>query len=126
VAHFFAQPEKPTAILAFNDLMALGALQALADRRLRVPTDVAVVGFDDIPLSQFTNPALTTVRQPLADMCTAAMDLLLQRIRGDAPSNPQYVVLEPELVIRSSTVRQSTIAYSGSPKEVAYARSDIR
>ncbi len=106
VGRFFSQVEPPTAILAFNDLMAMGALQALAERGLKVPDDVAVMGFDDIPLSEFTSPGLTTVRQPLLRMCQAAVEVLLQRIRGNGPAETQQILLTPELVIRASTSRQ--------------------
>lgn len=102
VAYFLELAQPPTAIFAFNDLMAFGALQALAERGIRVPHDVAVLGFDGIPLSEYTTPALTTVRQPLAEMGETAAELLLQRINGDTET-ARFVRLEPELVVRGST-----------------------
>jgi len=106
VTCFSALAEPPSAILAFNDMMAMGALQALAERNLNVPDDVAVMGFDDIPQSEFTGPGLSTVRQPLWRMCKAAVEVLLQRIRGEGPAESQQVLLTPELVIRASTDRK--------------------
>jgi LacI family transcriptional regulator len=108
VARFFSIADSPTAILAFNDLMAMGALQALTERSLKVPDDVAVMGFDDIPLSEYTGPGLSTVRQPLLRMCRAAVEVLLQRITGDGPAETQQVLLTPELIIRASTNRQKS------------------
>lgn len=100
--------DPPTAIFALNDMMAIGALQALHKRNLRVPDDVAVVGFDGIPLTQYTSPALTTVAQPVTEMGKVAIDLLLARIRGDGPREAQFVVVEPALIVRASTVGSAT------------------
>jgi LacI family transcriptional regulator len=69
---------------------------------LQVPTDVSIVGFDDIQSAAFHNPSLTTIRQPLAQMGTTAARILLQRIRGQA-AFPDFVSIHPELVIREST-----------------------
>ena len=69
---------------------------------LHVPTDVSVVGFDDIQSAAFHNPSLTTIRQPLSQMGTTAARILLQRIRGQA-TFPDFVPIHPELVIREST-----------------------
>jgi LacI family transcriptional regulator len=104
--NFLKLSEPPTAIFAFNDLMALGVLQVLDQRGLRVPEDVAVVGFDGIPLTQYTSPALTTVRQPLAEMGVAAIELLLARIQDEGPDEAQFIRLDPELVVRDSTARR--------------------
>jgi DNA-binding LacI/PurR family transcriptional regulator len=90
-----------TALFAYNDLSAIGALRALRDSGLRVPEDVSVVGFDDINSAAFQIPSLTTVRQPLNKMGALASEILLQRIHGGA--NPVEVTVEPELVIREST-----------------------
>ena len=103
---FLSLSEPPSAIFAFNDLMAMGVLHRLNEAGLRVPEDVAVVGFDDIPLSRYMGPGLTTVRQPLAQMGRSAVKLLLQRIAGDGLAQAQYIKFKPELVIRSSTVGQ--------------------
>jgi LacI family transcriptional regulator len=91
-----------TALLAFNDISAMGAIRALQDFNLRVPTDVSVVGFDDIRASAYTLPRLTTIRQPLAEIGRIATQCLLNRIHGTAVSRDEIAV-EPELVIREST-----------------------
>ena len=95
-------PEPPTALVGFNDKAASGALAAAAQRGLRVPEDLSIAGFDDIDLAQATRPALTTVRQPLAEMGRIAVGLLirlLDRHRLDA----LHVELATELIIREST-----------------------
>jgi LacI family transcriptional regulator len=95
-------PERPTALIGFNDKTAVGALAAAAERGLRVPADLSVAGFDDIDLAQATSPRLTTVRQPLQEMGRMAVGLLvrlLERQRLEA----LHVELATELVIREST-----------------------
>lgn len=106
IEHFLSLSERPTAIFAFNDLMALGALQALFRLGIVVPDEMAVVGFDGIVVSQFTSPALTTVKQPLTKMGQTAVSLLMDRIRGQGPEQAQYIELEPELIIRASSAPQ--------------------
>lgn len=101
---FLAMPKRPTAIFAFNDVMALGAMQALSERGLRAPEDMAVIGFDGVALTEHTCPPLSTVSQPVAQMSKIAMDLLLSRINGTAPREARVVIVEPELVVRASTV----------------------
>jgi DNA-binding LacI/PurR family transcriptional regulator len=99
-----ASGEPFTAIFAFNDISAIGAIQALREAGRRVPEDVSVVGFDDIQSAAFQNPGLTTVRQPLRQMGTIAAETLLLRIT--APSTPSYrkeIVVEPELIVRASS-----------------------
>lgn len=91
-----------TALVAFNDTSAIGAIRALMNHGLRVPEDVSVVGFDDIQSAAFHNPSLTTIRQPLRQMGVVAARILLQRIRGQA-TFPDMVPMHPELVIREST-----------------------
>ena len=91
-----------TALVAYNDVAAIGSIRALMNHGLRVPEDVSVVGFDDIEGAAFHNPSLTTIRQPLAEMGRVAARSLLQRIRGQA-SCPDVVPIHPELVIREST-----------------------
>ena len=95
-----------TALVCYNDMSAIGAIRALTDRGLRVPSDISVVGFDDIQGAAFHNPSLTTIRQPLAQMGVAAARILLQRIRGQA-TFPDTVPIMPELVIRESTAPPS-------------------
>lgn len=91
-----------TALVAFNDISAIGAIRAFMNHGLRVPEDISVVGFDDIQGAAFHNPSLTTIRQPLQQMGTVAARILLQRIRGQA-TFPDVVPIHPELVIREST-----------------------
>ena len=95
-------PEPPTAIIAGNDLQALGVYQAAREARLHIPEDLSVVGFDDLPAAQWVSPPLTTIRQPLVDMATAAAELVLSMAAGEAPAQ-QRVELVTELVVREST-----------------------
>lgn len=91
-----------TALVAFNDVSAIGAIRALRESGYEVPRDVSVVGFDDIQAAGFQNPGLTTVRQPLRKMGEAAAETLIARIQSPH-SHPRRVVVEPELIIREST-----------------------
>jgi DNA-binding LacI/PurR family transcriptional regulator len=91
-----------TALFAYNDISALGAIRAFQEAGLRVPQDISVIGFDDIQGAAFSNPGLTTVRQPLADMGRLAAQTLLSRIEG-ATDCPAEIPIEPELVLRQST-----------------------
>jgi LacI family transcriptional regulator len=94
----------PTAVLAFPDIVAVGAIRAILDAGLRVPGDVSVVGFDDIPPSGFMHPALTTVAMPKWEMGQRAAEVLLARIAGAGPSAAaERIVLPTVLVIREST-----------------------
>jgi LacI family repressor for deo operon, udp, cdd, tsx, nupC, and nupG len=97
-------PERPTAIFAESDEMAYGALREISDAGLRVPADIAVIGFDDQPLSELLN--LSTMRQPVADQALDITTRLLTLIAetGDGPRRDPSVVLPTELVIRGSTV----------------------
>ncbi|MGI8556270.1 MAG: LacI family DNA-binding transcriptional regulator, partial [Pyrinomonadaceae bacterium] len=97
-----------TALFAFNDISAMGAIHALQEAGLRVPEDVSVVGFDDIYFAKFNNPAITTIRQPLFEMGKIAAQTLLKRLsqRGENGGEiPPTLTVEPELVVRDSTAR---------------------
>ena len=95
--------KKPfTALFAYNDISAIGAIRALQEQGFRVPQDVSVMGFDDIPRAAFNTPTLTTVRQPLARMGQVAAQTLLERIAG-RDDYPPEIAIEPELVVREST-----------------------
>src|ERR1700726_3363790 len=95
-----------TALFAFNDISAIGAIHALREAGHRVPEDVSVVGFDDIQSAAFQNPALTTIRQPLREMGLIAAETLLQRIRRSGPdSEGGETMVEPKLIIRETTGR---------------------
>ncbi len=98
-----------TGITCASDIMALGAIRALRQRGLRVPEDVSVVGCDDSLLIEFTDPPLTTVRQPVVALAETAVKLLLDQIAG-APAPAREVVLRPELVVRGSTARATARA----------------
>jgi DNA-binding LacI/PurR family transcriptional regulator len=101
--------KKPfTALFAYNDISAIGAIRALQEHGLRVPQDVSVMGFDDIPGAAFNTPTLTTVRQPLARMGQVAAQTLLERIAG-RDDYPPEIAIEPELVVRESTAKASRI-----------------
>jgi DNA-binding LacI/PurR family transcriptional regulator len=90
-----------TALFAYNDFSAIGAISALNEAGVRVPHDISVVGFDDIAIAQYVNPRLTTIRQPLRSMGELAARTLLDRIEG-GEFVPEILV-EPELVVRQST-----------------------
>ena len=95
-----------TAVFAANDLSALGVLSALASSGRRIPDDVSVVGFDDLRLSAFTSPPLTTIQQPAIEIARRATELLLDLIRGAEVRQFRHL-LEPKLVIRASTAAAS-------------------
>ncbi|WP_243744730.1 LacI family DNA-binding transcriptional regulator [Streptomyces hainanensis] len=97
-------PEPPTAVFASSDQMAMGAIEALRQFGLRVPQDVSVVGFDDLPEMRWSAPPLTTVRQPLAEMGKVAARTVLRQARGEEIDSPR-VELATELVVRASTAR---------------------
>lgn len=93
-----------TALFAYNDISALGAIRAFQEAGLRVPQDISVIGFDDIQGAAHSNPSLTTVRQPLAEMGRIAAKALLERIEGKK-DGPAEIAIEPNLVVRQSTAR---------------------
>jgi LacI family transcriptional regulator len=91
----------PTAIFAANDLSAFGVMDAVREHGLRIPEDISIIGFDDIPQAEVTHPKLTTVRQPLEQMGRVAVKLLLEHIENpDRP--PRHVTLATRLVVRDS------------------------
>ena len=92
-----------TAVFCFNDISAIGAVRALCDAGLRVPQDVSVIGFDDIVTAAFSQPSLTTVKQPLRQMGVTAAQVLLERIADPEKEYPAEIVMEPELIVREST-----------------------
>jgi LacI family transcriptional regulator len=105
----------PTAVFVCNDMMAVGALRAIADRGLQAPEDVAVVGFDDIELASYTRPSLTTVTQPVREMGELATRLLVGRLNGDTRT-PQQYRLQTRLVIRESCGRNRA-SHRGDARE---------
>ncbi|WP_159943888.1 MULTISPECIES: LacI family DNA-binding transcriptional regulator [unclassified Nocardiopsis] len=98
----FDLEEPPTAVFAASDQMALGVYEALRRRGLRVPGDVSVVGFDDLPEASWSSPSLTTVRQPLSDMGRLAVRTVQRLVRRETIESPR-VELATELVVRDST-----------------------
>jgi LacI family transcriptional regulator len=103
ITHTILQMDpRPTAIFALNDLMALGALRAAAEEGCSVPSDLAVVGYDDLELAHFTNPPLTTIAQPKKEIGAQAIHLLVDRM-SHKNRPPMRVVLPPELIVRRST-----------------------
>jgi LacI family transcriptional regulator len=104
--------EPPTAIFASNDVMASGAYEAIRARGLRIPQDVSVIGFDDIPQAAQLHPGLTTVRQPLVEMGRLATQRLLKTIEEDLEEPPGYIELPTELVIRESVCPPDDSVYA--------------
>ena len=94
-------PEAPTAVIACNDLMALGAVSAAQRAGLVVGRDIAITGFDDIPLAELAHPSLTTLRQPIYEIGRQVCDMLICLIRGDELVE-RHVMLKPELIVRES------------------------
>jgi DNA-binding LacI/PurR family transcriptional regulator len=106
-----------TAVLAFNDLMALGVLSRLADRGVAVPAEMSVVGFDDIPMAAMCAPSLTTVAMPMEQAGRAAVALLLDRLAGGARADgqPPRLLLGTQLIVRSSTAPPGGAPRASSP-----------
>jgi DNA-binding LacI/PurR family transcriptional regulator len=92
---------RPTGVLAMSDMAAIGVMSAAQSSGLRVPEDLSVVGFDDVPASAWTNPPLTTVRQPIVEKGRLAARLLIQRMKGKTVESP--LPLRTSLVVRNST-----------------------
>jgi LacI family transcriptional regulator len=104
---------KFTAVLAFDDLTALGAIRALAQAGRRVPDDCSVIGFDDVPLAELNTPGLTTIRQPMERMGSLAAEMVLNSLQAPKPQGGEngslsgtLELLPPELVVRQSTARR--------------------
>lgn len=97
-----ARPDRPTAIFAGSDLQAMGVLRAARELGLRVPQDLSVVGYDNLPIAEWIDPPLTTVNQPLREMAGLAARILLTLAAGETPDSTQ-VELVTELVVRHST-----------------------
>ena len=96
--------DPPTAIVASNDLMAFGAMQAARHRGLEIGGDISITGFDDIDMASTVTPSLTTVRQPIARLGEVAVDMLVKRHQGQEIAQP-HAQLDTELIIRQSTGR---------------------
>jgi len=97
-----------TAVLAFNDISAIGAIRALRENGLTVPEDVSIIGFDDITAAEYHHPALTTIRQPLKKMGSLGAEHLLQNIqKNSADTLSLEITVEPDLIVRQSTTEVS-------------------
>ncbi len=101
MARLLAREDRPDGVVAFNDLLAIGAMQAIKEAGLRIPEDIAVAGFDDIEAASLVEPALTTVRQPLCEIGQVACKMLLGLVRGEKPA-VRKVAFDPMLVVRKS------------------------
>ncbi len=97
----FRLRDPPTAIFCYNDMTALGVLRAAGIRGLRVPADLSIAAFDDLLVSSYTCPPLTTIRQPKQEMGRRAMSILLQLLKGEKPES--RIKLPGELIVRGST-----------------------
>ncbi len=98
--------ERPTAVIAVSDLMAIGIMNAAADAGLAVGPDLAVVGFDDAPITGYLQPGLTSVRQPIAEIGERLVTMLIDQVRGEMPA-PAQILLKPRLIVRNSTILSS-------------------
>lgn len=98
-----APEEVPTAVMCYNDLVALGLLRALLELNLRVPEDVSIVGFDDVLLCEYSQVPLTTLRVPTQEMGRSAVELLIRQMESDGTATLEQVVLQAELIVRAST-----------------------
>lgn len=109
--------DRPSAVFACNDLMAIGALRAAHESGVHVPDEISIVGFDDIELSAYTSPPLTTVAQPKERIGALAVDMLLERVGGQR-RDARKVVLQPELCVRGSTARHANFREAAAPAPV--------
>jgi LacI family transcriptional regulator len=107
-AALLAGPDRPTAVFAANDLSAIATIEVAHRMGLRVPQDLSVVGFDDIPEATRCTPMLTTVEQPIREMGRRAVELLIGLIRGESEPQATHVMLPTRLVVRASTAAPGT------------------
>jgi LacI family transcriptional regulator len=97
-----ALDDRPTAVVCFNDLVAIGALNAARAAGLRVPEDVSITGWDDLPMASWEICQLTTVRQSMHEMARTAARLVVERVEATSPLEPRRILFDPELVLRST------------------------
>lgn len=102
VAHFIERTPRPTAIFCYNDMTAIGTLSLLKQRGIRVPGNISIVGFDDIPFAAYVDPPLTTIHQPKDEMGRTAMTMLLNLLAGHHVDN---VIMAGKLVVRESSTQ---------------------
>jgi LacI family transcriptional regulator len=110
MARLLRGKDRPRAVFAFHDLLAIGAMQYCQEHGLAVPDDVAIAGFDNLPESQVTDPPLTTVSYPVESMARLAVQCLLEERGGAAPHASHRILLEPHLVVRRSSDRSACSA----------------
>jgi LacI family transcriptional regulator len=109
--------DRPDAVFAANDMMALGCLYAFAQAGVEVPRDIALAGFDDIPLARFVHPSLTTMRVSIAELGGNALKRLLAQIEASEPAAAEHHVLVPELVVRQSSGGATAVARTTSGRQ---------
>ena len=102
MAHLLRLPSPPSAVFCGNDVLAIGAMVEAKESGLKIPEDLSVAGFDDMEISAFYDPPLTTVAVPAYEMGRRAAKILIENIRGESPA-PQQHVLEANLIVRGST-----------------------
>ena len=108
-----ALTQRPTAVFASNDMMAIGCLSALNEAGLTVPGDIALAGFDDVPVSRYVNPPLTTVRARITELGGLALERLASAIEDPAHTAPLHQTLRADLIVRQSTAL--SLAFSSAP-----------
>ncbi|USG67808.1 LacI family transcriptional regulator [Brevibacillus ruminantium] len=101
---YLNSPDPPTAFFACNDLLAIGAIEAIREKKLRVPEDVSVVGFDNTVIATIIDPQLTTIAQPIQNMGREVMDLIVTEIKGEKQYKSR-IVLNTKRIVRDSTAR---------------------
>jgi DNA-binding LacI/PurR family transcriptional regulator len=100
--------QRPTAVIAYNDVMALGVLHAIRAHHLRVPEDISVIGVDDIAMAAHANPPLTTIAQPKYRMGRLAMQTLRRMLQGHPPPEESFTLMKSPFIVRESTAPAPT------------------
>ncbi|MDY0167710.1 MAG: substrate-binding domain-containing protein [Thermoguttaceae bacterium] len=118
MAHLVSGPERPRAVFAYNDLLAIGAMQYCREQGLSVPGEVAIAGFDNLPESEVTSPPLTTVAYPIRSIARLAVQSLVDRVRRGEAHPASHVLLEPHLVIRRSTDPEANTLQTADTDEI--------
>jgi len=130
VQKLLVMPNPPTAIFAANNMMLLGAIEAVNDMGFRCPEDISIAGIDDLPWSSAIRPKLTTVSQPIDLLGANALELLLEQIKrekeGVAGVGPRIKVLEPEFLIRDSCARLDVPRHSDKSRSKRLVRDKRR
>jgi DNA-binding LacI/PurR family transcriptional regulator len=119
IKRLLAANESFSAVFAFNDISAMGAIRAIRDAGMSVPEDISIVGFDDIQSAAYQIPGLTTVRQPLRKMGKIAAETLLRRINRPGVEQASQITVEPELI-----VRETTRSLGSSPQSDLHSTTD--